>query len=134
MERYIDNTEWCVLKESTCYFFNEGAYGNLTDSKLWKYIILEWSDYMDKTFRKSDLKNGDVIVRRNGDVEIVCVDTGTCITSNEGFNVLSGFNEDLTHYCLKDYDIIDVYRPTYSGHCSFSERLYKQGDHVFHRE
>lgn len=89
---------------------------------------------MDKTFTKSDLKNGDVIVCRNGKVNIICIDTGTCITPNEKYCLLSDIKEDLTDCYGKQYDIIDIYRPTDPSHCSFSEKLYKNGKHVFHRD
>lgn len=89
---------------------------------------------MNKSFTKSDLKNGDVIVYRNGKVNIVCVDTGTCITPNGGFNNLEGIKDDLLDYCNHSYDIVEVYRPTAPHHCSFSEYLYKNGKHVFHKD
>ena len=130
---YISTVRWSDYKENTCYFFNEGAYDNLSDITQ-EYKILEWSDYMNKSFTKSDLKNGDVIVFRNGKVNIVCVDTGTCITPVENFNYLERFNEELTHCFFESYDIIDVYRPQKPYQCSFSEHLYKDGKHVYHRE
>lgn len=132
-EIYLNNTEWEEFKGETCYNFNSDSYGSI--SKLTKeYTILEWSDYMNKTFTKSDLKNGDVIVYRNGRVNIICVDTGTCITPNESFNFLSDIRKDLTDYCRESYDIVDVYRPKNPSHCSFSEYLYKKGEHIYHRE
>lgn len=126
-------TEWELYEENTCYSFNRNTYGNIQFYNQHGYIILEWSDYMVKPFTKSDLKNGDVIVYRNGKVNIVCVDTGTCITPNERFNFLKDIKEDLTGCRFPSYDIVDVYRPIEPCHCSFSEGLYKGGEHVFHR-
>lgn len=130
---YLCRTEWDDLKENTCYRFNNGSFGSL---QLYKdnFLILEWSNYMNNHFTKSDLKNGDVIVYRSGKINIVCVDTGTCITPKENFNYLERFNDKLTHCHSESYDIIDVYRPTAPHHCSFSKHLYKQGKHVYHRE
>lgn len=88
---------------------------------------------MSDFFTKSDLKNGDVIIRRNGNVEIVCVETQVLISTN-GVYALNRFLEDLTDHIDKNFDIIDVYRPTDPSHCSFSEYLYKRGKHVFHRD
>ena len=34
---------------------------------------------MNKKFTKADLKSGDVVLRRNGNVEIVCLETGSFI-------------------------------------------------------
>lgn len=130
---YISTVRWSDYKENTCYFFNEGVFDDLSDITQ-EYKILEWSDYMNNHFTKSDLKNGDVIVYRNGKVNIVCVDTGTCITPKENFNYLEKFDDKLTHCHSESYDIIDVYRPTAPHHCSFSEHLYKNGKHVFHRD
>ena len=72
---YSSITYWERYEKETCYNFNRGLFGDLSFFKANNYIILEWSDYMEKTFTKTDLKNGDVIVRRNGNVEIVCVET-----------------------------------------------------------
>lgn len=130
---YLNSTEWDDYKENTCYRFNNDSFGSLQLYKNDNYLILEWSSYMNKSFTLSDLKNGDVIVYRNGKVNIVCTDTGTCITPNSGFNSLKDTKDDLSDYYCPSYDIVDIYRPTAPHHCSFSEHLYKEGKHVFHR-
>lgn len=84
-------------------------------------------------FTKNDLKSGDVIVRRNGNVEIVCLETRTLITRN-GFNMLEDTRDDLTEISSKEWDIMQVYRPTEPHHCQFKESVYKQGRLVFDRE
>lgn len=90
-----------------------------------------------KVFTKSDLKNGDVIVRRNGWVEIVIVDLNVLVTNNEGWNDLSDVMEDLTDidsdYDL-NYDIVKVYRPREKHHCVFNELGYTKGELVYDRE
>ena len=87
------------------------------------------------SFTKADLHNGDVVVRRNGSVEIACPETGTVICKN-GFNNLSSINDDLTYngYGDNESDIIKVYRPKESWQCQFDESMYVKGDLVFDRE
>lgn len=91
-----------------------------------------------KVFTKKDLKNGDVIVRRNGWVEIVCVDLGVLITAG-GWNNLSELNDDLTdndneYFNSDEYDIVEVYRPKDKYQCQFNPECYKKGELVYDRE
>lgn len=130
---YLRKTEWEEYKETTCYFFNEGLYGNINSAKSLDYVIIEWSDYINKIFTKTDLRSGDVIIKRNGAVEIVCVETGTLICCN-GFNFLRQINENLTSRNGHIYDIIDIYRPESPQHCAFFKENYEQGRHIYHRE
>ena len=69
----INYPEWEVYEEKTCYELDEYnklyygkkiIYGN-------NYKIFEWSDYMNKEFKKSDLKDGMVIETRNEDLYFV---------------------------------------------------------------
>lgn len=104
-----------------------------------------WSDWFDfelvedkKVFTKKDLKNGDVIVRRNGWVEIVCVDLGVFITTN-GWNDRSELNDDLTDsdnrwFDSDEYDIVEVYRPKEKCQCQFNPDCYEKGELVYYRE
>jgi len=88
-----------------------------------------------KTFTKADLHNGDVVVKRDGSVNIVCFETGTLICKN-GFNKLISINDDLTYngYGSKEFDIIKVYRPNEAWQCQFDESGYTKGSLVFDRE
>lgn len=90
-----------------------------------------------KVFTKSDLKNGDVIVRENGWVEIVIVDLDVLITENKGWNNLACVNEDLTDSDSEggfEYDIVKVYRPSKKWQCCFNESSYTAGELVYDRE
>ena len=53
------------------------------------YKVIEFDEIEDfkepKSFTKSDLRSGDVVVRRNGDAEIVCLETKTLILP-DGFD------------------------------------------------
>ncbi|MGN0595021.1 MAG: hypothetical protein ACI4I6_07675 [Hominimerdicola sp.] len=88
---------------------------------------------MEKKFTKSDLKNGDIILRRNGDVEIVCLETGTLITQ-DGFNFLSDVNADLTDTDDCEYDIIAVRRPKEPGSCQFKAFDKGYGELIYERK
>lgn len=135
---YLKQNMWKCYKEDTCYYFARGRWSCLEYFKESNYTILEWSDFMSGKFTKSDLRNGDVILRRKGDVEIVCLETGTFIRQTSGWNNLSDINEDLTSklgcYCsMPDYDIIAVRRPTKPGDCRFSAFDEKAGELIYDR-
>lgn len=84
-------------------------------------------------FTKSDLKNGDVIVRRNGDVEIAIVDRGVLV-SKTGWNRLRDVREDLTDDDDFDneWDIMKVYRPDRDYQCQFY--CEDRGNPIYDRE
>ena len=90
-----------------------------------------------KVFTKSDLKNGDVIVRRNGKVSIVILDLGVLI-ARDGWDTLSEINDDLTDIdCFgrdDEWDVVKVYRPTDKWQCQFSDLGYTRGELVYDRE
>lgn len=101
-----------------------------------RQTILEWSDFMDKKiFTKADLKNGDVIKRRNGNVGIVCVDTGTIIVGR-GWDSLDEINPDLTFKPSSSgqSDIVKVLRPTKPSDCQFDAFSCNLGTLVYDRE
>ena len=90
----------------------------------------------EKTFTKADLHNGDVVVRRDGSVRIVCLETGTLI-SKEGFGRLAFIDDDLTYINTlfgNQHDIMKVYRPKNPWQCQFDKSRYTEGDLVFDRE
>lgn len=102
---------------------------------------LRWTDEMfegfmeeKKVFTKSDLKNGDVIKKRNGNVEIVVLPIGTLVTRTLGYNVLKDINEDLTSKLEFTYDIVSVRRPKNPSDCSFSAFEDDLGELVYNRE
>lgn len=90
---------------------------------------------MNKEFTKSDLKNGDVTLRRDGTANIVCIETGTLI-SLSGFDYLKEVGEDLTDIKYHDsiFDIVAVRRPTEPWHCQFCAFDKKLGDLVYERK
>ncbi len=117
-------------KDHMCFNVNGVTHSEESCFKKDNYTILnfedfDWSDFtMKKEFTKKDLKNGDVIKRRNGSVEIVCVDTGTVITPRL-YNAMSDIADDLRHYITdgdgnSQFDIVAVRRPQEPCDCCFS--------------
>lgn len=136
---YLKQTMWKCYKEDTCYYFTKGQWSCLEYFKGNNYTILEWSDFMNREFTKSDLRSGDVILRRNGDVEIVCLETGTLICQTGGWNDLLDINEDLIYklYCnhlVSEHDIMAVRRPREPGDCQFSAFDEKLGELIYERK
>lgn len=128
-----DITYWGVFKENTCYDFNSGTYCSTEYYKVHNYDIIEWSDYMNN-FKKSDLTNGDIVVRRNGNIEIACVDTDVLITENGKTFPLEYIKEDLTSSYSENFDIVEVYRPEEPLQCSFLREEFQEGNLVYYRE
>lgn len=135
-DSYVRVNKWNEFEEKTCYSFNNGYYAPISHFIVYNYKILEWSDFMDNKFTKADLKSGDVILRRDGSVEIVCLELGTLIR-RDGFNILDELTDDLISTFNDDDsdDIIAVRRPQKSYHCQFcafdeglGELVYERGD------
>ena len=130
---YENTISWDTYKHKTAYNFNEGSYADVSFYKDIGYKVLEWSDFMNGTFTKADLKTGDVILRRNGWVEIVNRELDTCITK-EGWNDLDTTKKDLTDGDNKEFDIIAVRRPIKKSQCQFDAFKYKLGTLIYDRE
>ena len=133
-EKYTENTCWDVYKDKTCYAFNVGEYSSLSYYETNGYTLLEWSDFMSKKFTKADLKSGDVVLRRNGFVEIVCRESNSLI-SKDYFNYLSNINDDLTSGLgFAEWDIIAVRRPRKPHECRFNAFDNRFGELVYERK
>ena len=126
-------TYWYAYHSNMAYNFNTGEYSHVNWYKENNYTILEWEDFMNKEFTKADLKTGDVIMKRNGDVEIVIKEYGVLIRPKE-YNRLDDLNDDLTHSFLKDGDVIAVRRPNKISDCQFSAFKEGRGTLVYERE
>lgn len=75
-----------------------------------KYKILEWSDYMQKEFTKSDLKDGMVVEYRRKDYGKRMV-VGNMLIGEEGSHRLEAYENDLTQgYAESQLSIIRVYK------------------------
>lgn len=137
-DSYAELTEWNEYKEKTCYCFNNDTYSSVSNYTIkHNYQVLEWGDFMNNEFTKADLKTGDVVLRRNGVVEIVCLETKSLV-SKDGFNCLFNVNEDLTSGLSFapdfDWDIIAVRRPEEPYECQFCAFDKGYGEIVYERK
>ena len=122
-----------IYKSNTTYNLHNGLYGHINNFINAGYTILEWSDFMNKEFTKACLKTGDIIQRRNGDIEIVNCEFETFI-SKDGWKSFEFIKEELTHERMKEFDIVAVRRPRRTGDCQFGAFEYKCGTLVYKRE
>jgi hypothetical protein len=133
-ESYLFDTQWHKYKEDTAYNFNTGVFADIPYYRHYNYTILEWEDFMNHTFTKADLRTGDVILRRNGDVEIVNCDLKIFIRNDGEYNAFHTLNDNLTSIYSEDYDIVAVRRPNLNCDCVFSAFKYKRGTLIYNRE
>ena len=84
-------------------------------------------------FTKKDLRNGDVIKKRNGAVEVVVLPLGTLVVKGYGYNLLEDINDDLTSEINSKYDIVAVRRPIHPGNCAFNAFEDALGELVYER-
>ena len=127
------NTEWTSYKENTAYSVD--MFSNKDWCKKEGYTVLKWSDYRNTptTFTKSDLKDGDFVLKRNGCVEMVAGNS-TILVCAEGFNLVKNINEDLTSAMDEEFDIVQVRRPIRSSDYQFSCFEYEKGELVYDRD
>ena len=104
----MDYTNYRIYREGTCYIA-KGEYCFKNYYEKGGYTILEWSDYMQKEFTKSDLKDGMVVEQRDGNMYLVlagkAVRKGRC-------NHIDGYTDDLKWEGYTGGDIVKVYRIT----------------------
>ena len=140
-KKVSDELLWRVHRENTCYCFEYShsiSYSRIGYFKDNNYKIIEWRDYMNtkNEFTKADLKSGDVIIRKNGDIQIVCLETDTLIDKT-GYDTISDFDDDMTYKYDKDGNndgcIIKVYRPQNPYQCSFDLDAFIDGELVYYR-
>ena len=104
---YLKNTNY-MRNEGTCYY-GSGEYSTRDFAEKYNYKILEWSDYMQKKFTKSDLKDGMVVEQRDGDMYLVLA--GMVVGKGE-YNSIVGYTDGLKWAGYKGGDIVKVYRIT----------------------
>lgn len=89
-ESYLENTNY-MRNEGTCYY-GSGEYSTRDFAEKYNYKILEWSDYMQKEFKKADLKSGMVVEYRDGDRRLVI---DKYLSGKDYHYELSAYNENL---------------------------------------
>lgn len=85
---------------------------------------------------KEDLRTGDVVKYRNGEVGIVFTEIGSILFRDDSYEELDYFKDDLT--CSESdynkYDIVAVRRPTKTYECRFRAFDKELGTLVYERE
>lgn len=132
-QSYLGNNFWHIYTINTIYDFNTDSYCDISWAKRYHYKILEWSDFMNKEFTKADLRTGDVVMQRDGNVQIANCELGIFITPT-WWNDMSRFNSDLTHPNGDKYDIVAVRRPKAKSDCNFKAFDYNYGTLVYERK
>lgn len=89
-ESYLKETNYRFCEEEICYIRGEFSPYQYYKSK--GYKILEWGDYMQKEFKKADLKSGMVVEYRDGDRRLVI---DKYLSGKDYHYELSAYNENL---------------------------------------
>lgn len=132
---YLNNTEWDLYGTDTVYLFNSDLVSYIHYAKRQNYTILEWSDFMNKEFTKEDLKTGDVVKLRCGELGIVITDFEVIACQNGGWLDFKHIREDLTDsFYGEKYDIMVVRRPKRNYDCSFDAIHHDRGIIVYERK
>lgn len=133
---YLHHTNWIDHQSDTVYFFNFGTYGTkLRIENDDNYTILEWEDFMNKEFTKEDLKTGDVVKLRCGELGIVITDFEVIACQNGGWLDFKHIREDLTDsFYGEKYDIMVVRRPKQNCDCAFDAIHHDRGIIVYERK
>lgn len=133
---YIDHTNFEDDKGDTCYNFNSGTYDKISFYKYGNYTILEWSDFMKKEFTKDDLKTGDIVLLRSGDVKLYIKEAYMFVGSRQmgDWDYDTGFTHNLNRVSSSTYDIMAVRRPVNISDMSFDAFEKNRGRLVYERD
>ena len=107
-ESYLKNTNYNAHNKGTCYYGN-GEYSSRVFAEKYNYKILEYGDYMQKEFTKSDLKDGMVVEQRDGEMYLVLAGM---VVRKRGYNRIGDYDDDLKCAGYTGGDIVKVYRIT----------------------
>jgi len=105
-ESYLKETNYEFCEEEICYIKGEFSPYQYYKSK--GYKILEWSDYMQKEFKKADLKDG-MVVEYNDNYLGKRLVIGGFLIGEDGYTDLGGYNENLKSV-VSDLEIVRVYK------------------------
>jgi hypothetical protein len=128
-----DDTAWGYDCEDTVYFFNNGTRSDVNYAKSQNCTILEWEDFMNKTFTKADLKNGDIVQFDNGRIGIVITDRGIILLRDDVLN-LSLYKDDMSQPCAPGFTIKAVRRPERMSYCYWDTFRTNSGTLIYDRE
>ena len=112
---YLELTEYGKNLDETCYT-GVGSFACCDFYESEGYKILEWSDYMQKNFTKSDLKDG-MVVEYNDNCFGKRLVIGGFLTGEDGYVDLGDYNENLKNV-VSDLGIVRVYKIKCMGNIS----------------
>lgn len=112
---YMEKTNYEEYKGETCYRGN-GEYSSRDFAEKYNYKILEWSDYMQKNFTKSDLKDGMVVEYNDNSFGKRLV-VGDFLIGEDEYADLGDYNENLKNV-VSDLEIVRVYKIKCKGKIS----------------
>lgn len=104
---YMEKTNYEEYKGETCYI-RFGMFSSYRYYNSEGYEILEWSDYMQKEFTKSDLKSG-MVVEYNDNYFGKRLVIGGFLIGEDGYSDLGDYNENLKSV-VSDLEIVRVYK------------------------
>lgn len=104
---YLELTEYGKNLDETCYT-GVGSFACCDFYESEGYKILEWSDYMQKEFTKSDLKDGMVVEYNDNSFGKRLV-VGDFLIGEDGYADLGDYNENLKNV-VSDLEIVRVYK------------------------
>ena len=104
---YLELTEYGKNLDETCYT-GVGSFACCDFYESEGYKILEWSDYMQKNFTKSDLKDGMVVEYNDNSFGKRLV-VGDFLIGEDGYADLGDYNENLKNV-VSDLEIVRVYK------------------------
>lgn len=104
---YLDYTNYRIYREGTCYIA-KGEYCFKNYYEKGGYTILEWSDYMQKNFTKSDLKDGMVVEYNDNSFGKRLV-VGDFLIGEDGYADFGDYNENLKNV-VSGLEIVRVYK------------------------
>ena len=133
VESYLNNPEWYRYTTDSVYLFNSDLISYVDYAKRNNYTILEWSDFINKKFTKADLKTGDIVMQRDGTIQITNRELGMFIT-NDWWNDMDSFNSELINYMDEQFDIIAVRRPQKKSDCTFQAFKNESGILIYKRK
>lgn len=104
---YMEKTNYEEYKGETCYI-RFGMFSSYRYYNSEGYEILEWSDYMQKEFTKSDLKSG-MVVEYNDNYFGKRLVIGGFLIGEDGYSDLGDYNENLKNVA-SGLEIVRVYK------------------------
>lgn len=115
---YLEFNFWDTYKERTCYdnrgCFSEVSYYNASENwKVLNFEDIEWGKLKMNNFTKKDIKNGAVVVLRNGEMFLKVDDTLLNLDMSGGFMPLQKYDDnfDMIYENLNKCDIMKVLNP-----------------------